>query len=130
MTEFTTYEKIQHVQNELLIKAASGAAYDKWSNEFARKEIRNAFTDTKDAMRTPLGYQFTIEEIRGLSDDQLKNVGFRIWDGNHWLIPLYLMNYIKRGEQVLCISGHMCLIENADNDHRGGCIAYGFKQVH
>lgn len=49
-------------------------------------------------------------------------------DGNFYLIPLWLFDYIKHGEKLTSIMGNTVKFgENfVDNDHRGGYLAYGW----
>jgi hypothetical protein len=57
---------------------------------------------------------------------ELFDLGFGNWDGGLVLIPLWLLPFLNPNEKVRSITGDYTTIGEADNDHRGGFIAYGF----
>lgn len=75
-----------------------------------------------------------IELALELNGEQLKALGFQLWDEERnrdgrrlWCIPLWLVPFLKCGQPVTSILGVDKLTgPDLDNDHRGGCVAYGF----
>lgn len=96
--------------------------YECWSDEWCRKEIKRY----NDSM---------LEELRPLIDwyhlsiNEASVLGFHKWDGDLYLIPLYLLPILPIGIEVTCISGEKIIYDgkNIDDDQRFGCIAYGIN---
>lgn len=124
----TTAQKLSQIMAHLATQAACACAFPSWDDAYARNKCKEAWTDTY-ALSEPFGWRFTIEELAVLSHEELWMAGFRMWDEEMYVIPLYLVNFIKRGEVVTNIFGDTHLIDECDLDIRFGCIAYGFKRV-
>jgi hypothetical protein len=125
-------QKLFHILTSLAGSAAMGCAYKGWSDEFSRKENDEIWRDKSASLRRALGWRFTRDEILSLSDDDLMNLGFRLWDEKTgiFLIPLWFWNYIAPGEEMTSIDGTTALSgAEIDMDVRGGCIAYGFSRL-
>lgn len=114
---------------ELASTAASTAAYENWSDEFSRQEIREVWWDTPAPLRRLLGRTITISELREINKQILLNLGFRYWDTSLICIPLWVYNYIRDGEVLISINGETKTKgqDEIDLDIRRGCIAFGFK---
>ena len=127
----TTGEYLGYVLQELACAAASGAAYEKWSDEFARDEVREVWHDAPAPLRKPRDRRVTILELRELSDRDRQLLGFRKWDENLVTIPLWAFNYIADGEVLTSIQGDTKIKgkDEIDLDHRGGCIAWGWSPL-
>lgn len=129
MTDITTFDYLNSVRNSIATRAAEGCAYDKWSDEFARKEVREAWEDTSGVMRTSWDRRVTKAEFDLMTDKEKTILGFSLWNENGLrLIPLWAFNYIADGEELTSISGDVVTkgIDNIDLDVRAGCIAFGF----
>lgn len=70
--------------------------------------------------------------LPGRSHEDLIGLGFRVWnkseDGTHYLFPKEWYDVIPEGLQLKCINGKTEIFKRGitDDDHRYGCIAYGF----
>jgi hypothetical protein len=101
-------------------RAAQGAAYENWSDSFARKEVAEVW-----ASEGPI----TVSDLREMSAAELDALGFSLWDENGpRLIPLWAWGAIKDGEPLVSISGNTKPKgDECDLDVRGGCTAWGFS---
>ena len=121
-------ERLILFRDYILMHAAESGSYLKWDPEYARKNIINALNNKSNWREgEKLVEPVTIAEIKTLTIEELKEIGFRKWDASLWLIPLWMIKLVKAGETVQCIDGNKYPIEKAweDNDHRGGMTAYG-----
>lgn len=67
------------------------------------------------------------KDFKKMSSGELKKIGFKIWQEDFHLIPLYLVPVFSDGDMVESVVGHSGKIRDADLDSRFGCIAYGFR---
>lgn len=118
---------LKAARNRLVTEAAMASAYDSWSDEFSRKDIRRAWEDSDELQ--PWGRRVSIDEIRSISTDELLDLGFQKWDDTLRVIPLWVWNYIQDGSVLTDINGQESIkgTDDIDLDVRFGCIAYGFK---
>ncbi len=126
MTE--TFNFLSSVMRELCSTAAQGAAYESWSDEFARKEVREVWKDETAPLRNARHRRVSVEQLQTLTEDELGILGFMRFDNDLRVVPLWAWHYIANGETLICIFGDT-LVKNEDPidlDVRGGCIAYGF----
>lgn len=98
--------------------------YTSWSDEFCRKEVRQATMDFVSELRKHIDFsKLTREEAVALR--------FGKWDeeSNLYLIPLYLLPIVPVGTELTCIDGEKIIYngKNVNNDIRFGCIAWGIK---
>jgi hypothetical protein len=129
----SVFNNLHKVQMELLMAAATGAAYHQWSDEFARKEVREVWLDLQAPLRKPTQYRATIEDLQSLSRDELRCLGFQRWDdgvdeASLYLIPLWVYHYIDDGSELCSVRG-VRVVKGTDDinfDQRYGVIAYGF----
>lgn len=123
-----TGEYLNSVFRELASIAAQTAAYDKWSDEFSRKEIREVWRDDTAPLRHARNRRVRIDELVKVDRVTLVNLGFGSWDGKLMLIPLWAFNYIADGEALKSIGGKTAVkgVDEIDLDVRFGCVAYGF----
>lgn len=79
--------------------------------------------------------EYTPEDWASLPDkshDELTALGFGVWnktsEGTHYLFPKEWYNVIPEGLELKCIDGKTEIFKRGvtDDDHRFGCIAYGF----
>lgn len=98
--------------------------YENWSDEFCRKEIKEANQKFVEEIKNHIDWD-------NLTEEDCKELRFGKWDEESgiYLIPLYLFPIIPIGLKVYCISGDEIVNDgtNLDNDIRFGCIAYGIK---
>ena len=98
--------------------------YESWSDEFSRKEIKEANQKFVDEIKKHIDWE-------NLTEEDCKELRFGKWDEESgiYLIPLYLFPIIPIGLKVYSISGGEIVNDgtNLDNDTRFGCIAYGIK---
>lgn len=94
--------------------------YDyKLSKEYADKEIQSTIKNIKEFLKRE---SFNIYQC---SIDILKMVGFKYFDKNLLLMPLWITLILDENMLVECINGTKCLLKDTDNDIRYGCVAYG-----
>lgn len=128
MNDLNAYQYLNSVLRRIVNEAAMGAAYDKWSDDFARNEVRTAWSDTKGIMTTPWERRVTVDELRDLTEDEFYSLGFMLWEDGQRLIPLWAFNYIADGEEFTSIMGSKVIKgqDDIDLDVRFGCIAFYF----
>ena len=105
-------------------RVAETVQYTSWSDEFCRKEVRQATMDFVSELRKYIDFsKLTREEAVALRFGQ--------WEegSDLYLIPLYLLPIVPVGTELTCISGESVVYDgtNIDNDVRFGCIAYGIR---
>ena len=76
--------------------------------------------------------------VMDLTSEQAKGLGFGLWDEetNLHLIPFFLYDFLEYGQTFTSIGGDDRIVTPGyqdtnsgsyiDNDHRFGCLAYGF----
>ena len=129
VSEMGTAKFLQHVLRDIATGAAMGAAYEKWTDAFARKEVVERWNDNKALLREQWGRRVTIAELIRLPTEDLRMLGFCGWDEKLTLIPLWAFNYIADGEKLVCINGGTAIkgTNDIDLDERFGCVAWGFN---
>lgn len=105
-------------------RVAETVQYTSWSDEFCRKEVRQATMDFVSELRKYIDFsKLTREEAVALRFGQ--------WEegGDLYLIPLYLLPIVPVGTELTCISGKTIVYDgfNIDKDIRFGCIAWGIR---
>jgi hypothetical protein len=70
---------------------------------------------------------FSYLDITDLNIDEMKELGFRKWSTTDemLLIPLWLFYFVDPELTVHCIDNTDVKFKDADNDTRGGLLAYG-----
>jgi hypothetical protein len=123
--ELSTEEYLAAARNRVANAAAMASAYESWTDEFSRKEIRSAWSDDG---YNPWERKVSIQELHEISGETLSDLGFNSWDENLRLIPLWAWNYIADGCVLTSISNDTKTkgIDEIDLDVRFGCLAYGF----
>lgn len=98
--------------------------YDNWSDNFCRKEIKEAIQKFVEEIKKHIDWE-------NLTEEECKELRFGKWDEESgiYLIPLYLFPIIPIGLKVYSIMGNEIVNDgtNLNNDIRFGCIAYGIK---
>lgn len=118
-------EHIWKIKNRILIGAAEVSHYKNWSDEYARKSIDESCSPEKSTFLNPVD-KITIDDLRTLTREELYEAGFGNWDNDLVLIPIWMKRFIDEDEMVASITGKSCELWEADTDHRGGMLAYGF----
>ena len=64
------------------------------------------------------------------SEEGLKELGLRKWEGDHWLLPAEWYDHIPEGTLLETINGEVMEFEHgkSDNDRRFGVLPYGIKR--
>lgn len=71
--------------------------------------------------------EFSYLDITDLNVEEMKELGFRKWSSNSemMLIPLWLFHFVNPELTVCCIDNTDVIFKDADDDNRGGLLAYG-----
>lgn len=103
-------------------RIAQPIQYTYWSDIFCREEIRLSTIDFLSELRKHIDFS-------NLTKKEALELGFRLWDDNLYLIPLYLLPIIPTGTELTCIDGTTIKYNgfNIDKDVRCGCIAWGIN---
>ena len=119
-------EIIKHYTHAILNVVANCIQYndsDNWDNAFCMKEISEIYSGFSNAI---------IIEPNKLSAEELCDLGFRKWNNNMFLIPMYLWNNIPDGTELFCIDD-MWHTKGVNTeklpDTRFGMTAYGVNTV-
>lgn len=117
-------KEIMNCLTYLANRVSETTQYESWSDEFSRKEIKEAEQKFVDEIKKHIDWD-------NLTEEDCKELRFVRWDKESgiYLIPLYLFPIIPIGFKVYCIDGREIVNDgtNLDNDTRFGCIAYGVK---
>ena len=118
----TDIEMARGIRRFILNKAAEVMSYTNWSPEFAAAWIR----DIPETVRNMSEFAFI--NVANLWGDELEELGFGNWSTEDplWLIPLWIVPFLDPNMEVVAINGEKCKLSDADNDTRGGRLAYGF----
>lgn len=96
-------------------------AYESWSDEFCRKEIKELYGKLIKEFDNVDFTQFTL--------DELKEFDFKMWDENTILMPVWAIDCLPDGAIVTSIDGDEITFNKSkglDKDERFGCTAFGF----
>ena len=124
--------KIKRMVNNMpwaLNRIAEPVAYKSWDKETIRRLLKESL-DTFMKEFKEAG-EFDFDKIGELDGDLLYDIGFKVWsemeDGDLWVFPLWMFDYIPKGMKLVSIGGETIEFdpETTDNDNRFGCIAYG-----
>lgn len=116
--EFELRKFFQWVLNHL----AQTIYYESWDDKFCRDENKKNYGDAIDFLKKYV-------DLKSLSRDDARYLGFGPWDDDLFLIPLYLVPLIPIGIELISINGEIIIYDgtNIDLDTRFGCIAYGIR---
>jgi len=96
--------------------------YSEWSDEFCREEITSLYKKIVEEFKD---IDFTV-----FTEIELKKLGFKMWDDDVILAPMWVLDCLPDGTEMLSITGEKIIIgkEELDNDIRMGVTAYGFNR--
>lgn len=111
-------------------KMAQSYLYENWSDEFARKETRNAFDRFYKSLKRNSNKELI--DFDELTAEEAKELRFGKWseDSDLYLIPLYLVPLIPLGTEFKNICGDKEIfngLDSMDLDIRFGCTAWGIE---
>ena len=123
----STVSQILSIAAATLGPAAEADLYGSWTDDFRKK----------NAERAKARVAAWKVDFSDLSDTEAELLGFGLWSNELpiRLIPLWLYKHIASGQTLTCIDGSTMVVTDAyqshgdgyiDNDHRGGCLAWGF----
>lgn len=106
-------------------RVAETVQYSSWSDEFCRKEIKEAHDKLVEELKKHIDFKI-------ITRKEAVELRFGRWSDdtpNLYLIPLWLLPVIPVGTELTSISGEKIIYNgsNVDNDIRFGCIAYGIE---
>lgn len=117
-------EMMGRIGNNLMNTIQMGLTYEQWGKEFSYEEVIRSYERIKDQAKEIVGNPVD------LSDEDLKNLGFKKWDEDSEirLIPIWAYDLIPDGTELTSIGGSKTVkgTNEIDLDVRFGCIAYGF----
>ena len=124
--EFSVTEKLFIIMAWKVNGMSQGAAYDSWSDTYARKSAKEYWTDSTRQLQ---GWTFGIDDLQQVSSRDLKFLGFRQWeDDTTMLLPLWLYPHMMKGETWNSVWGEAIeLTDETDLDTCGGCLACWFR---
>jgi len=132
---------LKNVNKELKLKSISSEfEYDLNSGYMDVKRLLRTIETSKDDNRSKLKVEldkikekytaegnFTLQNFKSMDINRLKEFGFKSWDDNLILFPLWMSFILPNDFEVIGIMGDTSTICNCDKDVRFGCIAYGFN---
>jgi len=115
----TSYLNAIHYRNLILRAFAETTQYQKWSDDFARKECMEAKQAVPCESVNP----------KDFSKEEAESLGFQRWskDSNLMLIPMWLLPALNQDVEVESISGDIKKVKDIDNDNRRGLLAFGVQ---
>ena len=125
--EFTVTEKLFIILAWKCNGMSMGAAYESWNDSYVRKNTIEYWKDSSNQLQD---WTFEIADLQQVSLEHLKFLGFRNWEHNHMLLPLWLFPQMRDEEQgwfSILRDEEVGLSRETDLDVRGGCLAVYFK---
>ena len=132
---------LENVNKELKLKSISSEIeYDLNSGYIDIKRLLKTIEMSKDDNRLKLKSEldkvkekytqegnFTLQNFKSIDVNRLKEFGFKSWNDNLLLIPLWATFLLPNDFELIGIMGDTSTISKCDKDVRFGCIAYGFN---
>lgn len=118
-------EIAKQIRNHTLTAAASVIQYKEWGDEFSVKFMRKTVNEIKESE------EYASIDPSKFTKEECDELGFGLWNEQGLrVIPLWLLPYLCDEFQGACISDDDGTVRpiglnEIDNDHRYGCIAYG-----
>lgn len=100
-------------------------AYDSWSDEFSRDQIRDLYAKLID--------EFKDVDFTQFSSDELKELDFQWFDENLMCMPAWVIDCLPEGTKLTSIDGEEFEFKRPSDkggmkDTRFGVTAYGFTK--
>ena len=125
--EFTVTEKLFIILAWKCNGMSMGAAYESWNDHYVKKNTIEYWKDSSNQLQD---WTFEIADLQQVSLEHLKFLGFRNWEHNHMLLPLWLFPQMRDEEQgwfSIIRDEEVGLSHETNLDVRGGCLAVYFK---
>lgn len=125
--EFTITEKLFIILAWKCNGMSMGAAYESWNDHYVKKNTVEYWKDSSNQLQD---WTFEIADLQQVSLEHLKFLGFRNWEKNHMLLPLWLypqMRHEENGWFSILRDEERGLSPETDLDVRGGCLSVYFK---
>jgi len=116
-----SFEVLNNIKTTLANKVINVNTNKKYSDMFKQSLITSVYDEMIEYVD-----ENGRPDIRTLNETEMELLGFGKWDEDTGLrlIPLWAKPFIKNIE-VTAIDGEKIMLDQADNDIRFGCIAYG-----
>jgi hypothetical protein len=116
----TMYENYKNLCANMVSQVTK---YESWSDEFSRSEIKKLYSKIIKEFK---GIDFTV-----FTEEELKKLGFKNWDEEIILAPIWVIECLSEGTEMTSISGNTIKVgdEELDLDIRMGVTAYGFNKA-
>lgn len=132
---------LENVNKELKLKSIfSEIEYDLNSGYMDVKRLLRTIETSKGDNRSELKVEldkvkekytqegnFTLQNFKSMDINCLKEFGFKSWNDELLLIPLWVTFLLPNDFELIGIMGDTSTIGNCNKDVRFGCIAYGFN---
>ncbi len=115
----TMYENYKTLCSDIVSQVSK---FETWSDEFSRTKITSLYDKIIKEFK---GIDFTV-----FTEEELKKLGFKNWDEEVILAPIWVLECIPVGAEMASIGGDTVIVteEPLDNDIRMGVTAYGFNK--
>lgn len=125
--EFTVTEKLFIIPAWKCNGMSMGAAYESWNDHYVKENTIEYWKDSSNQLQD---WTFEIADLQQVSLEHLKFLGFRNWEKNPMLLPLWLYPQMRPEENgwfSILRDEEVGLTPETDLDVRGGCLAVYFK---
>lgn len=116
----TMYENYKNLCANMVSQVTK---YDSWSDNFSRSKIKSLYSEI-------------IKEFKGIdfkvfTEEELKKLGFKNWDEEIILAPIWVIECLPEGAEIASISGGSLIVgdKELNLDIRMGVSAYGFNKA-
>lgn len=115
----TMYENYKNLCSNLVSQVTK---YESWSDTFSRSEVKSLYEKIVKEFK---GIDFTV-----FTSDELKRLGFKDWDEEVILAPIWVLDCFEEGMKVVSMNGNEVTVskDGLDTDVRMGVTAYGFNK--
>lgn len=106
-------------------RVAQTVHYASWSDEFCRKEVKEATNKFLEELKKYIDWD-------NLTREEASELRFMRWSDAYpdlFLLPLYILPILPIGTKLITIVGEEIIYDgtNVDKDTRVGCLAYGIE---
>lgn len=113
----------EHYKTRTVNLVSDISTYDNWTNEYCRKEINNLYKMLIVTFKNVDFTQFSVVD--------LEKLGFQWFDDNLILMPIWAIDCLPIGCEVISINGQKKIVgtDYLDKDTRSGVTAWGFDKA-